>query len=162
MGPQLLRPDGTVFAAGATGHTAVFTPGEEDLDASPGFSQPERNESGQYTAGDSPPPCSPVARCWSWRAPASIINHPRISFCSTAPTLQQIPDPRNAANLSSYYGYMIVLPTGQVMFNSRLGDIELYTDTGAIGGPAQASHDHLGSHDCSSPGDELSPAPADS
>ena len=37
--------------------------------------------------------------------------------------------PAERGEPSAYYGFMIVLPTGQVMFNSRLGDIELFTET---------------------------------
>ncbi|WGJ13529.1 kelch repeat-containing protein [Methylocapsa sp. D3K7] len=133
MGPQLLRPDGTVFAAGATGHTAIFTPGGvgEAGSWTPG---PDFPKSGgvQYGISDGSAALLPSGKVLLTASPG--VNHlpPTHFFVFDGKALQPVIDTPNAAKLSSYYGYMIVLPTGQVMFNSRLGDIELYTDTGPI------------------------------
>ena len=37
----------------------------------------------------------------------------------------------NAANLASSYVYLLVLPTGQVLFNDGLGNLEVYNATGS-------------------------------
>src|SRR5581483_3648402 len=37
----------------------------------------------------------------------------------------------NQDHLSSYFGYMLVLPTGQVLFNDRVGGLWLYNSDGA-------------------------------
>ncbi len=52
-------------------------------------------------------------------------------------SLNQVPGPPNAASDSSYYGKMLVLPTGQIMFTDFSTDIEIYTPTGS-GNPAWA------------------------
>ena len=41
------------------------------------------------------------------------------------------PDPPNAASMASNYPFMMVLPTGQVLFSDRIGDIEVYNPTGS-------------------------------
>ena len=46
-------------------------------------------------------------------------------------TLTQVPDPPNAANMASNDPFMMVLPTGQVLFNDRIGDIEVYNAGGS-------------------------------
>jgi hypothetical protein len=133
MGPQLLRPDGTVFAAGATGHTAVYDSLAEKWKAAPDFPNPNGTSAGQYSAGDGPAALLPSGNVLVMASPGVGHQKPAHFFVFDGTNLKQIiPDPRNAANLSAYYGYMIVLPTGQVMFNSRFGDIELYTDMGSI------------------------------
>ncbi|WGJ13137.1 hypothetical protein QEV83_10405 [Methylocapsa sp. D3K7] len=133
MGPQLLRPDGTVFAAGATGHTAVYDSLEGTWKPAPDFPNPNGTSTGQYSAGDSPAALLPSGNVLVMASPGVGNQPPAHFFVFDGTNLKQIiPDPRNAVNLSAYYGYMIVLPTGQVMFNSRFGDIELYTDSGAI------------------------------
>ena len=37
MGPQVLRPDRTVFASGATGHTAIYNVANESWSPGPDF-----------------------------------------------------------------------------------------------------------------------------
>jgi hypothetical protein len=126
MGPQMLRPNGTVFAAGATGHTAIFTPGEEGKEGSwaigPNFPTPGGV---QYAVADGPAALLPSGKVLLMASPGVDHKPPAHFYVFDGKALQPVADTPNAAKLSSYYGYMIVLPTGQVMFNSRLGDIEL-------------------------------------
>ncbi len=65
-------------------------------------------------------------RCQSGRL------HPTGAFL---PIQRQHPDPRdgrpNAASQASNYGYMLVLPTGQVLFNDRIGQMVLFNSSGA-------------------------------
>lgn len=129
MGPQILRPDGTVVAIGATGNIAVF-----DTEKGAWMEGPQFPAVGgvQYAIADGPAALLPSGKVLLMASPG--VNHqpPAHFFLLDGMSWSQIADPKNAANLSAYYGYMIVLPTGEVMFNSRLGDIELYRDTGAI------------------------------
>jgi hypothetical protein len=142
MGPQLLLPDGTVFAAGATGNTSVFSSVVETSAStfvpSPWTPAPAFPLTGglQYTASDSSAALLPSGKVLVVASPGVDHQPPAhfFLFDGKTKTLLQIAGPPNAESLSSYYGYMIVLPTGQVMFNSRLGDIELYTDTESITG----------------------------
>jgi Galactose oxidase, central domain len=133
MGPQLLLPNGTVFAIGATGHTAIFNPGEEG-GWTPGPDFPKLGGV-QYAVADGPAALLPSGKVLLMASPGVDHLPPAHFFLfdgTALPPLPPVADPRNVANLSAYYGYLIVLPTGQVMFNSRLGDIELYTDAGPI------------------------------
>jgi hypothetical protein len=45
-------------------------------------------------------------------------------------TLTQVTDAPNSTVLSSYYGRMVVLPTGQILFDDGIGDLDVYTSTG--------------------------------
>ncbi|HUB63208.1 MAG TPA: hypothetical protein VL996_01985 [Methylocella sp.] len=127
LGPQLLRPDGTVFAAGATGHTSVYSSGTGTWTAGPDFPVIDGLP---YDVVDGPAALLPSGKVLIAASPG-IYQTPTHFFVFDGALLQQIADTPNAANIGSYYGFMIVLPTGQVMFNSRLGDIELFTETGA-------------------------------
>jgi hypothetical protein len=46
-------------------------------------------------------------------------------------TLTRVPDPPNATRFASNDVFMMVLPTGQVLFNDRVGDIEVYNPAGS-------------------------------
>jgi hypothetical protein len=129
MGPQVLRPDGTVFAIGATGHTAVYSSVAGTWNAAPNF--PVINGL-RYDVADGPAALLPSGKVLVAASPGVNSQTPTHFFVFDGAKLQQVADTPNAASLSSYFGFMIVLPTGQVMFNSRFGDIELFTDTGGL------------------------------
>jgi hypothetical protein len=82
----------------------------------------------RFDVADGPAALLPSGKVLIAASPG-INQSPTHFFVFDGTTLKQVADPPNAASLQSYYGFMIVLPTGQVMFNSRLGDIELFTDT---------------------------------
>lgn len=131
MGPQVLRPSGGVIAFGAvpeTGHNAVYHSKLGTWTAAPSF--PVINGK-QYDVADGPAALLPSGNVLVMASPG-VFQTPSHFFVFDGTTLTQVADTPNAASLSSYYGFMLVLPTGQIMFNSRLGDIELYTDTGVI------------------------------
>ena len=46
-------------------------------------------------------------------------------------TLTEVPDPPNTTSMASNYPFMMVLPTGKVLFSDRIGDIEVYNSTGS-------------------------------
>jgi hypothetical protein len=123
LGPQVLRPDGTAFAAGATGYTAVYDSKKGTWTKGPMF---PKIGGLQYSAADGPAALLPSGNVL---VAASPINQaPTHFFVFNGSSLAMDCDTANSAKLQSYYGFMIVLPTGQVMFNSRLGDVELYTE----------------------------------
>ena len=128
MGPQVLRPDGTVFAAGATGHNAVYSSVAYTWTAAPDFPVIRGR---QYDVADGPAALLPSGKVLVAASPG-VSKTPTHFFVFDGANLNRVADTPNAARLSSYYGFMILLPTGQVMFNSRHGDIELFTDTGGI------------------------------
>jgi hypothetical protein len=135
IGPQLLRPDGAVFAVGATGHTSVYNTVTKTWKAGPDL--PMINGL-QYVVADGPAALLPSGNVLIAASPSTNVLGPKSDFFKT-PThffvfdrikLTQVADTPNATRISSFEGFMLVLPTGQVMFNSRMGDIELYTEIG--------------------------------
>jgi hypothetical protein len=133
VGPAVLRPDGTVFATGAntcgTGHTAIYN-----------------SSTGTWTAG----PDFPVANVSIADGPASIETNGKVlmmgSVNEAAPatffewdgtSLNVVPGPSGAANAGSYYGHLLPLPSGQILYTDWLypgfgvnPDVSVFTPTG--------------------------------
>ncbi len=126
VGPAVLRPDGTVFYTGANscgaGHTAIYD-----------------SKTGTWTAGPNFPDNLDIAD-----GPASILPDGNV-LLDTSPLIYQVgaqffewdgsklhhvPGPITASQDSSYYGNMLVLPTGQVMYTDFSSEIEIYTPAG--------------------------------
>jgi hypothetical protein len=57
-----------------------------------------------------------------------VYQTPTHFFKFNGETLTQVADPPHATSLSSYDGFMMMLPTGEVLFNDRIGDIEVFSD----------------------------------
>jgi Protein of unknown function (DUF642) len=138
MGPAVLRPDGTVFQAGANG-----SPGNS------GTSAIFDNNTFQWKAG----PTFTCAGCPDnldiADGPAALLPNGNV-LMMTSPTIpgQQAPlgavffelqygtnnllqaaAPPNAPNDASFYGHMLVLPTGQILFTDFSSEVEIYTPT---------------------------------
>lgn len=127
MGPQVLRPNGTVFSVGASGHNAVFHTSNRNWRAAPDF--PVINGE-QFDVADGPAAVLPDGNVLVMASPGEYQT-PSHFFLFNGKKLKQTDDTSNAANLSSFYGFMLVLPTGQIMFNDRVGTIWVYTSSGA-------------------------------
>jgi hypothetical protein len=131
IGPGMALPDGRAFFAGATGHTALYTP------------PPIANQPGSWTAGpDFPdgleakdaPGClmpngkvlliaSPAGEGGSYPGPTHFFE-----FDPAANTMTAVVDPPNAAG-PCFTGRMMLLPTGQVLFTSGSAGAYMYTST---------------------------------
>ncbi len=133
IGPELRRPQGTVFAMGANGtgagHTAIYT-------------QPKKpSERGKWKKGPDFPNGNDMAD-----APAAVLPNGNV-LVDTSPGVFNSPVTFyefngtkfiNAPSTSnpgytSYVGRMLVIPTGQVLFAVADGgtiDVELYTAKG--------------------------------
>lgn len=113
LGPMVLRPDGTVFATGAD-------------TCGPGANNAIYNSyTGKWTAGPQFPPTLNIAD-----GPASLeINGKVLMMASPGygnppstflewdgKDLYEVPGPANAVNDGSYYGNMLMLPNGQILF----------------------------------------------
>jgi hypothetical protein len=127
IGPQLLRPDGTVFAVGATGSNAVYNTATGKWSAGPTFPLIGKK---QLDAADGPAAVLPDGDVLVAASPGEYTPPTRV-FDFNGTTLTEVPNPPNAAFLASNYVFMMVLPTGQVLFNDRLGDLEVYNPTGS-------------------------------
>jgi hypothetical protein len=124
VGPQILRPGGKVFAAGATGANDIFDSSSSTWASGPSFPVIDGD---QYDAADGAAAVLPSGNVLIDASPG-VYNTPTHFFLYDGTSLTQIADAPNALNISSFYGYMLVLPTGEVLFNDRVGDISTFTD----------------------------------
>ena len=126
VGPAMLRPDGTVFATGANGagagHTSIYntitggwTPGPDFPDG--------------LDVADGPAALLPDGNVLVSASPG-IFHNGTLFFEWNGTNLNQVPATPNSPNNSSWYGRMLVLPTGQVLYTDGSRDVEIYTPTG--------------------------------
>jgi hypothetical protein len=128
MGPQVLRPDGTILAVGATGHTAIYNQRGNVWTAGPDF--PVIEGQGQLDVADGPAVLEPNGNVLIFASPG-VFNAPGYMFEFDGSALNQITAPPNAVNDPSFYGSFLALPNGQILFTDFSNDVELYTPTGA-------------------------------
>lgn len=125
VGPMLLRPDGSVFATGANGcgagHTAIYKGGK--WTAGPDFP-------GKFNVADGPAALLPDGNVLVM-ASAGIYKTGSQFFEYDGSVLNTTSAPSNAPMDSSYYGNMIVLPTGQILFTDNSQRVEVYTPAGS-------------------------------
>lgn len=137
IGPAILRPNGTVFCIGATGHTAIYTPPSHAADpgswnAGPDF--PQDNQQRLLKAKDAPAALLPSGNVLCVAGPAADgandWPNPTEFFEFDGTNLVRVADPANASTVI-YLGRMLLLPTGQVLYASGGQSIDVYTPTGA-------------------------------
>ncbi len=130
IGPELLRPDGTVFAMGANGtgagHTAIYNTKTSKWAKGPDF--PGGND-----MADGPAAVLPDGNVLCETSPG--VFNPPLSFYefngkkfTKAPTVKVSGSPA-----TSYVGRFLVLPTGQILYTLADGvnkDAEIYTAKG--------------------------------
>jgi hypothetical protein len=141
LGPALLLPNNTVFqigtdpchSTGCASHTSVYniaagtwTAGPDELSLSGVF----------YTTEDAPGVVLPDGNVLSMQSPGYACGS---AFCSPSHFFEydgtswtQVSDPVSgqAASDASYEGRFLPLPTGQVLWTSDNGDVEVYTPAG--------------------------------
>jgi len=123
LGPGVLRPDGTVFYAGATTNNATYNTATGVWAAAPSFG------SGLDMA-DAPAALLPDGNVLLDTSPG-IFGTGCKFFEWDGTALNSVPGPPNASIDSSYYGHMLVLPTGQILFTDFSSDVEIYTPSGS-------------------------------
>jgi hypothetical protein len=127
LGPALLRPDGTVIATGATGHNSVYNSANGKWTAAPDF--PKVNGQ-QLDIADGPAALLPSGNVLVMTSPG-VYNTGAYFFEWNGSTWTSVPGTPNAPDDSSYYGNMLVLPTGQILLTDFSSDIELYNSSGS-------------------------------
>ena len=134
LGPAVLRPDGTVFYMGsntcpsttspsgfASGHNAIYNSYTGTWTAGPDFP-------GGINIADGPAALEPNGKVLMFASPG--FGDPPSSFLEwDGKKLEEVPGTPNAPTDGSYYGNMLVLPTGQILFTDFSDDIEIYTPT---------------------------------
>ncbi len=134
IGPGMALPDGRAFFAGATGHTALYTP------------PPIANQPGSWEAGPDFPDgleakdapgslmpngkvlliASPPGEGGSYPGPTHFFE-----FDPEAMTMTAVADPPNAGG-PCFTGRMMLLPSGQVLFTSGSAAAHVYTPDGVF------------------------------
>ena len=129
VGPAVLRPDGTVFATGATGHNAIYDAISDTWAVGPDF--PFVPGEGQYDIADGPASLLPNGNVLCAASPG-IFQRPTHFFEFDGKNLTRVADIPRGPSISSYYGRMLLLPTGQVLFTDYSRDVEVYTSSGSF------------------------------
>ncbi len=125
-GPAVLRPDGTVFATGANGagagHTSIY-------DTHTGGWTPGPDFPGRLDVADGPAALLPDGNVLVSASPG-IFQNGTVFFEWDGTNLNPVPATPNSPLNSSWYGRMLVLPTGQVLYTDGSADVEIYTPAG--------------------------------
>ncbi|MGC1379399.1 MAG: hypothetical protein WA814_00080 [Candidatus Baltobacteraceae bacterium] len=122
IGPQTLRPNGTVFVAGASGHTAIYTKAGAWVQG-PDFPMVSGQ---QLDVADGP---STVLTDGTVMVPASpgVYQAPAYFYIFNGKKFKAIANPPDAPNDSSYNIRLLMLPNGQVLETDGSNDVEIYT-----------------------------------
>ena len=131
VGPAILRPDGSVFYTGANAcgaaHTAIY---KGSWKAGPDFPD-------DLGIADGPAALEPNGKVLMMTSPL-IFNTPSTFFEWDGNSLSVAPPAPNASNDSSYYGNMLILPTGQILFTDFFF-VSVYNPTGTYSSAWQPS-----------------------
>jgi Kelch motif len=136
IGPAILMTDGRVFAMGASGHTALYTPPANPGDpgtwaAGPDF--PPDGNGQPWRCFDGPAVLLPNGRVLCIAGPATSdgwAGTPCHAFEFDGTTLSQVPDPPNGASVNTWQCRMLLLPTGEVLLSTRSNNIQVYLPDG--------------------------------
>lgn len=128
LGPGVLRPDGTVFYTGANacgpGNTAIYDSRRGTWRAGPQFP-------GDDDVADGPAALEPNGKVLVMTSPGIYDYSQGSTFYEwDGRKLSTAPGTPNSPYDSSYFGNMLVLPTGQILFTDFSNDIEVYTPAG--------------------------------
>lgn len=123
IGPSTLRPNGTVFVAGADGYSAIYNVSGNSWTQGPQFPIVGGQ---QYDVADGP---SAVLTNGEVMIPASpgLYQTPTLYYVFNGTALKSIAAPPDAPNDSTYNTRLLVLPTGQVLELDGSTDIEIYS-----------------------------------
>ncbi len=126
VGPQVLLPNGSVLAIGATGNTAVYG---ADGGWTPGPTFPN-SAAGQFDIADGPAALLPNGNVLCVASPGFYQQQAEF-FEYDGTKLTQVAATQNAVNDSSFNIFLLLLPTGQVLSVDDSQDVEIYTPTGS-------------------------------
>jgi hypothetical protein len=126
IGPAVLRPDGTVLYTGALGHNAVFNTVTSTWSAAPDF---PHFRGQQLDISDGPAALLPNGNVLCMTSPG--VSSANVHFFEwDGARFKEVAKTPNSLTDASYYGRMLVLPTGQLLLTDGSRDVELYTSTG--------------------------------
>jgi hypothetical protein len=131
IGAHVLLADGRVFCLGATGHTALYTPGANPTDLGSWTAGPDIPSG--LVADDAPAALLPnghvlvVADHNNYSGPSSFFEYDPSTNAFTGISAPNSTD----ASDGCYVFRMLVLPTGQVLFSDDGSSVSIYTPSGA-------------------------------
>ena len=133
VGPLVLRPDGTVFAAGASpagtpGHTSVYNTATKKWKKGPDF--PKVN--GVALACDDAPSALEINGNVVVMTAPPVFGTGAVFFEWNGKKLTKIAGPPNASSDGAYYGHFLELPSGQLLFSDFSTDLEVFTPKGTF------------------------------
>jgi hypothetical protein len=159
IGPALMLPNGKLFAIGATGHTALYTPPSDPTQPgtwSAGPDLPADANGNTQLAGDMPAVLLPSGQVLLMGGPANVTykvdssgKNIAIDVFSVSPLVAFLYDPITNATPTTLApqppnntgsGRLLLLPTGQVLFSSEQDNaLSLLTlDSALLGSPDPA------------------------
>ena len=124
MGPALLRPDGTVFAEGSNGHTAIYTPPPANSN-SPGTWVQGPDFPGGLHVDDGPAVLLPDGHVLAVASPGSS-NQGLAFFEFDGTNFVSVPGTLNANADAATWTSLLLLPNGQVMFTDGSNVVQIY------------------------------------
>jgi hypothetical protein len=119
MGPALLRPDGTVFAIGANGMTAIYSPPGNSWAAGPSVPN-------GLNVQDGPAVVLPSGHVLFGASPGATSNGLQYYEFDGA-QLNPAPAPANAANDATEVTSLLPLPDGRVLFVDGSAIVQVYS-----------------------------------
>jgi len=126
LGPAVLRPDGTVLATGSNGcgagNNSIYHIANKTWTAGPAFT-------GTLDIADGPAALLPDGNVLVDTSPG-IFGTGSNFYEWDGSAFNAVPGPPNASVDSSYFGNMLVLPTGQILFTDFSSSVEIYTPAG--------------------------------
>jgi len=126
LGPAVLRPDGTVLYTGATGHNAVYNTVTGTWSKAPDFPKVGLK---QLDIADGPAALLPNGNVLCMTSPG-VFKLDVHFFEWDGTSFTEVAKTPNSPSDTSYYGRMLVLPTGEILLTDGSSDVELYTSTG--------------------------------
>jgi hypothetical protein len=123
VGPEVLRPDGTVLAIGGLGHNAIYDTATQTWSAAPDMPMVGGQQLG---TADGPAASLPNGNVLVVGSPG-VFGSPSHYFEWDGATFMASPEPPNAKFNSSYSQFMLMLPTGELLLTDFSTDVELYT-----------------------------------
>jgi hypothetical protein len=128
LGPAVLRPDGTVFyagangAPGASGHTSIYDTNTQTWTAGPDFPD-------GLDVADGPASILPNGNVLVMTSPGIFNLGSRFFEWDGSGFTDVTAGNTDAPNISSYYGNMLALPTGEILFTD-FGNVWVYRPKG--------------------------------
>jgi hypothetical protein len=128
IGPQILRPDGTIFVVGASGKTAIYNTHTGAWSVGPTLPTVGGK---QLDVADGPASLLPDGNVL-FPASVGIYKTPSYWFEFDGTQLTNVAAPPYAPFDSTYYTRTLLLPTGQVLETDSLSptEVEVYTPRG--------------------------------